>query len=152
MSTYDTDFYAWTQQQAQALAAGDLDGMDLVNLAEEIESLGKRDWRELSSRLEILVMHLLKWQYQPEMRESGNSWRRTIRTQRRDIGKLLEQSPSLRRQVAPLIEADYPGVREDASDETRLPLSTFPEACPWTEAQVLDMDFWPERRSGAELV
>lgn len=144
MSTYDTDFYAWTQQQAAALAAGHVSELDLANLAEEIESLGKSDWRELSSRLETLLMHLLKWRYQPEMRQTGHSWSSTIYTQRREIGKLLRQSPSLRREVPTMIDDGYPAARYLASVETRLPLATFPEACPWSEAQVLDMDFWPQ--------
>jgi hypothetical protein len=144
MSDYDTDFYAWTQHQAAALLAGHLSELDLVNLAEEIESLGKSDWRELSSRLAVLVTHLLKWSHQPELRETS-TWRHTIRTQRRDIGKLLKQSPSLRRQVPEMIAEDYASVREDASDETRLPLAMFPEARPWTPEQVLRHDFWPER-------
>jgi len=143
MSNYDTDFYQWTQTQAAALAAGHLGKLDLANLAEEIESLGKRDWRELSSRLEILVMHLLKCRYQPELRGTS-TWGSTIRTQRRDIAKLLRQSPSLRRQVAGCIIEDYSAVRQDAADETRLPLATFPEVCPWTAAQVLDLDYYPE--------
>lgn len=144
MSTYDTDFYAWTQQQAAALAAGDLDEMDLANLAEEIESLGKNNWNALANRLEVLVMHLLKWRYQPEMRQTGHSWSSTIYTQRVRIARIIQQSPSLRRQVPAMLGEVYPHARYLASVETRLPLSTFPEACPWREAQVLDMDFWPQ--------
>jgi hypothetical protein len=145
MSDYDTDFYAWTQTQAAALAAGHIGELDLMNLAEEIEDLGKNNWRELSSRLEILVMHLLKWCYQPEMRQIGQSWSSSIFTQRREILKLLRQSPSLRRQVAPIIEEDYPSVRRLASIETQLPLETFPETCEWTVDEVLDDEFYPER-------
>ncbi len=144
-SDYDTDFYEWTQHQAAALAAGHVSELDLVNLAEEIESLGKRDRRELASRLGVLVMHLLKWRYQPAMRQSGQSWRRTIRTQRRDIEQLLRQSPSLRRLVADMIEEDFRHSRLDASDETGLPLETFPETCPWTAEQILDEAFWPDK-------
>jgi hypothetical protein len=142
-SDYDTDFFAWTQHQAAALAAGHVSELDLANLAEEIESLGKRDRRGLRSRLEVLVMHLLKWGYQPERRQTGHSWSSTIRTQRRDIRLILEDSPSLRRQVPDMIEADYQDVRLNARDETGLPLETFPETCPWTAEQVLDQAFWP---------
>jgi hypothetical protein len=142
-SDYDTDFFAWTQHQAAALAAGHVSELDLANLAEEIESLGKRDRRGLRSRLEVLVMHLLKWGYQPERRQTGHSWSSTIRTQRRDIRLILEDSPSLRRQVPDMIEADYQDIRLNARDETGLPLETFPETCPWTAEQVLDQAFWP---------
>lgn len=105
--------------------------------------MGKRDRRVLESRLEVLVMHLLKWVYQPEGRQTGYSWRNTIRTQRRDIRRILRDSPSLRRQVPDMIEADYQDVRLDASNETGLPPETFPEDCPWTAEQVLDNAFWP---------
>jgi hypothetical protein len=142
-SDYETDIFAWTQHQAAALAAGHVSELDLANLAEEIESLGKRDRRGLRSRLEVLVMHLLKWGYQPERRQTGHSWSSTIRTQRRDIRLILEDSPSLRRQVPDMIEADYQDVRLNARDETGLPLETFPETCPWTAEQVLDQAFWP---------
>jgi len=142
---YDTDFYAWTQTQAAALAAGHLGELDLKNLAEEIESLGKNDWRELEDRLEVLLMHLLKWRYQPEMRQTGHSWSSTIFTQRHRIARRLRQSPSLRPQVAGMIEEVYPVARYVARDETRMRLDAFPEACPWTPEQVLDPEFWPER-------
>ncbi len=143
-SNYDSDFYEWTQHQAAALAAGHVSELDLVNLAEEIESLGGRDRRELESRLDLLIMHLLKWRYQPERRQTGHSWRSTIRTQRRDLQRLFKQSPSLRRLVPDTIEEEYPHSRLDASEDTGLPLATFPETCPWTAEQILDGEFWPD--------
>lgn len=143
-SDYDRDFYEWTQHQAAALAVGHVSELDLANLAEEIESLGKRDRRELASRLGVLVMHLLKWRYQPERRRTGRSWWNTIRTQRRDIRQLLQQSPSLRRLVPEMIEVDFLEVRFDASQQTGLSLETFPETCPWTTEQLLDETFWPQ--------
>lgn len=146
-SDYDTDFYEWTQHQAAALAAGHVSELDLANLAEEIESLGKRDQRELTSRLGVLVMRMLKWRYQPERRRTGRSWWNTIRTQRRDIRQLLQQSPSLRRLVPEIIEADFLDMRFDASQQTGLPLEIFPETCPWMAEQVLDETFWPDEAS-----
>lgn len=140
---YDSDFYAWTQTQAAALAAGHLGELDLKNLAEEIADLGKNNWRELSSRLEILLMHLLKWCHQPELRDMS-TWSSTIFTQRREIAKLLKQSPSLRRQVPLMIDDDYPSARRLASMETGLPPETFAETCPWSPQQVLHEDFYPE--------
>ncbi len=140
--SYDEDFYAWTQHQAAKLRTVVCDELDLLNLAEEIESLGKRDWKELRSRLNVLVMHLLKYQHQPDHR--SGSWSSTIRTQRDEISTLLEQSPSLRRQVPILLTERYKTPRYNAADETGLPIGTFPEVCPWTAEQVLDEDFWPD--------
>jgi hypothetical protein len=140
--SYEEDFYAWTQHQAAKLRTVVCAELDLLNLAEEIESLGKRDWKELRSRLNVLVMHLLKYQYQPDQR--SGSWSSTIRTQRDEINALLEQSPSLRRQVSIMLAERYKTPRHNAADETRLPIETFPEVCPWTVEQVLDEDFWPE--------
>lgn len=150
---YDQDFYAWTQAQAALLREGAWDEMDTQNLIEEVESLGARDRRELHRRLQRLVTHLLKWHYQASKRQTGHSWRSTIRTQRTEIAALLAQSPSLRRTVPEALQARYRHAREDASDQTHLPLSTFPTLCPWTPEQVLDEAFWPEAvtESGPDL-
>ncbi len=142
-SDYDIDFYEWTQHQAAALAAGHMGELDLPHLAEEIESLGKRDRRALGSRLEVLIIHLLKRIYQPEMRETSHSWERTIIEQRGRILDILADSPSLRRQVPALIDRHYPRARQLARSETRLPLATFPETYPWTADEILDETFWP---------
>lgn len=143
-SDYDTDFFEWTQHQATALTAGHVSELDLANLAEEIESLGKRDRRGVGSRLEVLVMHLLKWCYQPERRETGHSWENTILEQRGSIARILKDSPSLRRQVPDMIAEDYQRALRRARNETGLAMETFPETCPWTAEQVLDEMFWPE--------
>lgn len=140
--SYDEDFYAWTQHQAAKLRTVVCHELDLLNLAEEIESLGKRDWKELRSRLNVLVMHLLKYHYQPDHR--SGSWSSTIQTQRDEISALLEQSPSLRRQVPSILAERYKTPRRNAAHETGLSIGTFPEVCPWTTEQVLDEDFWPD--------
>jgi hypothetical protein len=141
---YDQDFYAWTQQQAVLLRARKWRDLDHDNLAEELESLGKRDRRELERRLEVLVMHLLKWHYQPERRERSRSWRSVIREQRRRLARLLQDNPSLRSEVPALLDDGYPHARGKALDETSIPPETLPPSCPWTAAQVLDDAFWPE--------
>src|SRR5262245_15403138 len=92
---YSDDFYTWTQTTAALIRAGKWLDIDAESLAEEVESLGKSQQRELSSRLDVLLMHLLKWQYQPERRQIGQSWRSTIRTQRRELQRLLVQNPGL---------------------------------------------------------
>ena len=138
-ATYKTDFYAWTQRQAGLLQNEDFAELDLPNLIEEIESMGISQRNEVTRRLIVLLMHLLKLRYQK--RQHTNSWRRTIRTQRRDIEIVLESSPSLRRLVPDLIAYAYPRARKDAAAETNLPLTTFPQDCPWTVEQILDADF-----------
>ncbi len=145
---YDQDFYAWTQAQAACLREGAWQDLDGANLAEEIESLGKSDWRELASRLAVLVRHLLKWRYQPDRRQRGRSWRSTIWEQRGRLRRLLRHSPSLGPVVPQLLAEEYPDARQRASEETGLPLATFPAVCPWTAEQVLDAAYWPEAEAG----
>jgi len=141
-TAYDTDFYTWTQAQAALLRQGRAEQLDWENLAEEIESLGNRDKRELKSRLEVLIMHLLKWWRQPE--HQSRSWQGTIREQRDQLADLLEDSPSLRRRVPDYLKRAYPRARRKALDETGLYDPAFPPDCPWTVEQVLDPDFFPE--------
>ena len=141
---YDTDFYVWTQAQAAALRNGKAQDLDWTNLAEEIDSLGKRDRRALMHQLERLLMHLLTWQYHPSMRQTGSSGRQAIRHARREMALILNDSPSLDRQIPTQLAFAYAHARIDASDDTGLPLATFPEQCPWDVEQVLDDDFWPE--------
>ena len=139
---YEADFFARTQEQAQFLRARTTPGLDWDNLAEEIDSMGRRDRPELESRLRRILHHLLKWQAQPGLR--GPSWQRTLREQRRQAEKLLEESPSLRPQIAELIDAAYPEALTDALDETGLRPQTFPTACPFTPDQILDPGYVPE--------
>ncbi len=142
VSEYDQDFYQWTQHNAQLLREGKLAEIDILHIAEELESMGKRDKRELISRLTVLLAHLLKWQFQPQLR--SKSWQLTVREQRLQIAKLLKDSPSLK----PLLHQEgileaYPDALDMASDETGLPLSTFPEVCPYSIEQLLDKTFYP---------
>ena len=141
---YDQDFYAGTQQQAALPRDQKTQALDFANLAEEIESLGRSDKRELGNRLQILVMHLLKWHYQPEGHAESHSWEDTIWHQRTQIMLLLEESPSLRREIPGRLARHYLLARRDAARETGLLLATFPETCPWTVEQILHEGFWPE--------
>ena len=141
-SLYERDFYAWTEQQATLLKARYLSGIDIDNLAEEIESMGASQRRELHSRLRVLVAHLLKWRHQTQARSSG--WRGTIRTQRYEIDLLLQQSPSLRSRVPDALARSYPPARVLAADETGLRETMFSETCPFTLEQILDHDYWPD--------
>ena len=138
---YDTDFYQWTQQQAALLRQGLLSAVDATNLAEEVESMGKKDRRAMGSHLRNILLHLLKWRYQPERR--GSSWTESISNARDEVEDILADSPSLVPQVESLTAAEYPRARRKATSETGPPLSTFPESCPFTMEQITG-DYWPE--------
>ena len=140
-ATYETDFYLWTQQQAALLRQGQLSALDVDNLIEEIESVGKSDRRALESHLFVILAHLLKWQFQPSRR--GKSWRLSIWNGRMDITRLLKDSPSLKTQLYVLAMEEYPSARKQAAEETGLPLTTFPEQCPFTVEHITD-DYWPD--------
>ena len=140
-AAYDEDFVLWTRSQAALIRAGRFDLVDRENLAEEIESLGVSDRRELCSRLEVLMVHLLKWQFQPMHR--SRSWRSTIRSQRGRIERVLKASPSLRREVAELSREEYAVAREAASAETGFARDTFPDSLPYSPEQILDDTFFP---------
>lgn len=138
---YDTDFYAWTQQQATLLRDEEFAELDIHNLIEEIEAMGRSEKRELASRLQVLLMHLLKWQFQTELR--CRSWQNTIRTQRNDLSRLLADNPSLRGTVSEVIAQVYPDAVFDAIEETGVLAATFPSVCPYKATEVLDRTFLP---------
>jgi Domain of unknown function DUF29 len=139
---YEDDLHAWSLEQAALLRARRTEGLDWGHLAEELESMAGSDERELESRLCVILLHLLKWQIQPELR--GASWRKTLRTQRREIRKLLKQSPSLRRQVPGLVLEAYPDAVKDAVDESGLPIGRFPQDCPYAADDVLAESYLPD--------
>ena len=139
---YERDFYAWANEQAALLRAGRLDQADIANIAEEIESMGRSEKRELISRLAVLLMHLLKWRYQPSMR--GTSWRLTIEVQRRALVRHLADNPSLKSKLAECITDAFQDARLEAARETGLAIRGFPRTGPWTYDQIIDDQFWPE--------
>lgn len=139
---YDDDFFAWTMQQADLLREGALSEIDLANLAEEIEDMGKSIRRELRNRQIVLLAHLLKWQCQPNLR--SRSWSATAREQRRQINELLAESPSLRPVLAQELARLYSAARDKAAGETGLSETAFPAECPFTPDQILAEDFLPE--------
>ena len=141
MNLYETDFYAWTQHQAEALKQHQWELLDLPNLLEEIAALGRRERQELRNRLGILLGHLLKWQYQPELR--GNSWLATVREQRREILTLLQENPSLKPYLQEALALAYQSGLDLAVRETGLCYTKFPESCPYTWEQSLDAEFFP---------
>ena len=139
---YDEDFYAWAHEQAALLRAGKLSAADIEHIAEEIESMGRTEKRELVSRLTVLLMHLLKWQFQPKRR--GASWEATIKIQRRDISVHLTDNPSLKAKLPEAMEQAYGNATIATAGETSMPESTFPTECPWPFEQIMDPEFWPE--------
>ena len=141
-TTIEADYALWCAQQGALLRAGRLDALDRENLAEEIESLGRSDRREIENRMKVLLVHLLKWAYQPAGR--SGSWRSSIREQRGRIAKLLDESPSLGGYPAQILAEEYGYARSDAADETGLAENSFPSACPFDIAQVLDPAWLPE--------
>lgn len=140
-SLYHRDFYAWALASAELVKAGRFDELDTDYLAEELESMGKREGRELNSRLKELVMHLLKWQYQPERR--SRSWLTSINKQRISIDELLDENPSLRHELEDRLSHGYTYTRRYAALETGLPLAHFPELCPYSLQDVLAEGFLP---------
>jgi len=138
---YETDFYGWTQEQAELLRQKQWSKIDLPNLLEEIESLGKQQRQELRNRLSVLLGHLLKWQYQPERR--SRSWLATIRLQRRETIKLLVDNPSLKSYLPEALQSAYENGRDLGMGETNLPLKTFPAECNYSFEQIVDNEFYP---------
>ncbi|NDJ19076.1 DUF29 domain-containing protein [Myxacorys almedinensis] len=139
---YDTDFNLWVESQLRALQEGRYEDLDMPNLLEEIEDLGRRDRQALRSHLNVLFTHLLKWQFQSNQR--SNSWKASIRNARLRILDILEDSPSLKNYLPTVLENGYLAGRKMATDETGLPIATFPESSPYSLAQALDEDFLPE--------
>jgi hypothetical protein len=141
MIDYQTDYYGWTVEQAGLLKAGDWQDLDIENLIEEVEAMGRSEKRALESRLIVLVTHLLKWQYQPVRR--GKSWELTIKEQRLRISKILRDNPSLKRELeACFLDVD-PFALIQAVKETGIEEKVFPAVCEWKLEQVLNIEFLP---------
>ena len=139
---YDKDFVAWADQQALLLEQKRWQELDLLNLIEEVRDLGNRHRDALESQLTRLLMHLLKWHYQPGKRSS--SWLLTIKDARRQIPKLIRKHPVLAVHAKKVFLECYLEAREVAADETELPIDTFPLECLYTLEQVVERDFLPQ--------
>lgn len=138
---YDTDLYAWANANAELLRQGKYQQIDVGHLIEEIEDMGKSERRSIASHFKNLLMHLLKWQYQPSLH--NNSWLLTINNSRDYIADLIQENPSLAGLPASSIDATYLKARRDAALETGLPLTAFPTTCPYTIEQVLGENWLP---------
>jgi hypothetical protein len=134
--TYDTDFYQWANRQAELLRTGNLSEADIEHIAEEIESMGKSEKREFISRLTVLFVHLLKWQYQPS--HQSKSWQLTIKEQRMMITDHLEDNPSLQAKIDEVVLKAYRLARTKAARETGLDEDVFPIQCPFSFDEALN--------------
>ncbi|WP_404789339.1 DUF29 domain-containing protein [Altericista sp. CCNU0014] len=139
---YDTDFAQWAEQTAQMLKDGRFSEVDLENLIEEVEDLSRRERDALYSNLKIILLHLLKWEFQPH--KQTNSWRASIVEHRQRIKRQIKKSPSLKSYPEEILSECYTEARELASVETRLPFDTFPAECPYAIADILDAAFLPD--------
>lgn len=140
-SLYDTDFYEWTQQQARLLRDGRWRELDLDNLVDEVESVGRSSRHEIGSRLAVVLEHLLKWEHQPAKRKYG--WRASLREQRAAIELVIGDSPSLQREPARALARAYRLARVRAAADTGLREADFPAECPYTVEQALDWRYLP---------
>lgn len=140
LTSYEADYARWCAEQGALLREGRLDALDRDNLAEEIESLGRSERKEIRKRLRVLVAHLLKWKFQPAKRKGG--WIATILV--RELSRTLAENPSLRSHPAEVLAEIHEVARITAADETGLPEDAFPIACPFTVEQILDPAFYPE--------
>lgn len=139
---YDTDLYAWANVNAELLRQGKYKQMDVGHLIEEIEDMGKSEFRAFESHLQNVLMHLLKWQFEAIKRTP--SWQQSIRNGRRATAKLIRDNPSFLPKIQAVLAQEYPSARDDAIFETGLPVATFPGSCPYTPEQVLSEDWLPQ--------
>lgn len=137
---YEEDFNLWTEQTVDLLRSRRFEELDIDNLLDELESMSKRDKREIVSRLKVILVHLLKW-YQPDQR--GASWETTIRNNREEIAQILQDSPSLKSYPATVLKQAYASACKNAASETGLLVDEFPESCPFAIAEILIEDFLP---------
>lgn len=132
---YDRDFYGWALQQAALLRAGRLEEADLENVAEEIESLGRSEFDRLVSFYRLILLHMLKWERQPNLR--SRSWAISIELHRHHANQVLHDNPSLKPRLEEAFRRAYKTARLEAMRETGLPRTVFPEACPFTWDEML---------------
>jgi len=141
-SLYETDFVRWVETTAEQSRTQNYSCVDWQNLIEEIEDMSRRERKSLKSNLVVILLHLLKWQYQPASR--SGSWRGSIREHRRRVNDDLKDSPSLTPYLQEIVAEYYTNAREQAADETGLPLETFPVNCPYFPEQGLNSEYLPD--------
>ena len=138
-TAYDRDFYSWLMEQARHVRAGRWTALDCENLAEEIESLGRDQFNKLDSALRVLMLHMLKWDHQPDRR--SRSWWASINEQRLRLDNVLADNPGLRPRIDEAVARAYPRARFRAIKETDLEPKRFPETCPYSWNDIVSRDF-----------
>ena len=143
-TSYESDVVAWAKEQAALIRAGQFDQLDLTHIAEEIEDVGKSEQRELASRMAVLLAHILKWKFQPQKRSV--SWTLTIKEQRRLLVRRVQKTPSLSPMLSDpeWVDEIWVDAKSLAEKETGLDMSTYPEICPWSMADVLTPEWLPD--------
>ncbi len=140
--TYEADFVRWLEHQAELLRAGRVGELDLENLAEEVDDIGRSQRRAVESELSVILIHLLKYQFQPSKR--SRSWTDTLLEYRGRLARDFRTSRSLELHAEAELADLYRLARKRAAVQMRLPLAIFPETCPYTLEQTLSEDFLPE--------
>ena len=135
---YETDFNLWLEETVLLIKEGKLDRLDIENLLEEIEGMSRGEKDAVESNLIRVLQHLLKWKYQPQKRSP--SWAYTIIEHSRRLNKAFKNSPSLNRHFNDVFDECYAAACQAASVETQLPLVTFPQSCPFSKSDVLDIN------------
>ena len=138
---HDEDLYEWTMVNASLLKQGKYQEADMINIIEEMETLGRSNKRELVSRSGVLIAHLLKWQYQPTFRSA--SWEGTIERQRIEIDDLLGENPSLRFHIQEALPKAYKYALSILKEETQINLKSLPDECPYSFDQMMIEEFYP---------
>ena len=141
VNLYETDYLAWVELTVSKLRSQDLAAINWENLIAEIEDMGKSARNSLKSNLRIILLHLLKWQYQPSHR--SRSWQTSIVEHRLRIDDAFAESPSLKRYFVEVFDDAYAGAIQLASSETGIDKAAFAKSCPYTQKQVLDLEFLP---------
>src|SRR5437016_4952550 len=136
---YERDFYSWLMEQARHVRDGRWHAIDRENLAEEIESLGREQFNKLESALRVLMMHMLKWDHQPNLR--SRSWTLSIEAQRLELDNVLSDNPGLKPRIAEATARAYRRVKIEAANETGLDKNDFPEECPYSWNDILACEF-----------
>ena len=148
-SLYETDFYSWARAQADALRTRELENLDWVNLAEEVEDLANRNADALESQAERLIAHLLKIEAAPPRMRHDNlrMWELSVRDARRKINTILKRNPGLKARANELFVEAWPGGRDQALAATSMPDEAIAENCPWNFEQAMQEDFVPKSSS-----
>jgi hypothetical protein len=136
---YECDFYSWLMQQARLIREGRWDSVDRENVAEEIESLGREQFNKLESALRVLLLHMLKWDHQPE--RQGRSWALSIKAQRADLDDVMHDNPGLRPRIGEAITRAYRKARIEAARETGPDEDRFPKQCSYSWAEITQREF-----------